>query len=489
MGFKVDTSFLRFLTMGALGARRVSAELRKLGFAPIELERYGTSNKIWATKVKRLRLPDALCIRTGLRVEIRAKSDLKIRMSDALGNPERAWDAGMRDEDLVALVACKDNGNGPEPAEKAVYFKVGALRQAVGTSLLGPAKSASEGAERDRTWPATVPARPGEVVEVNTDKIVVMLSGDDQPNRKQTYTLKGKTPYVKIGDRFQGGSSILAGTPAEMADLTTYLSKVYDPLADVTAANAVDRFAAVKALRFRDDLHSTALSVLESRLDQEGEARVALEAAGSAAAIGSNKGREAIKRVLFEAERSDLSMEAILILSELRDDFARETLLQAVHSNSFEKDERRQAAIWGLGKAGLRSYRDLLPFIANSEENVAFHAIAAFGNDTPREVIRALIQQLLTGNLRGAPAASEALRVIGSALVVEELVAVAKDSNNPSWVIATLGRLDPVMVRRALQGDPLLEILEPMLLMAHGANWLVSEEAITDMAFLLKQTM
>ena len=32
-----------------------------------KLERYSRSNKIWSTKVKRLRLPDLLCVRTGLR--------------------------------------------------------------------------------------------------------------------------------------------------------------------------------------------------------------------------------------------------------------------------------------------------------------------------------------------------------------------------------------------------------------------------------------
>ena len=66
MGFKADTSFLRFLSMGAVGARQTMAQMRKAGFEPIELERYCTSNKIWSTKVKRLRLPDILCVRTGL---------------------------------------------------------------------------------------------------------------------------------------------------------------------------------------------------------------------------------------------------------------------------------------------------------------------------------------------------------------------------------------------------------------------------------------
>lgn len=131
MGFKVDTSFLRFLTMGALGVRRVADELRELGFQPIELERYCASNKIWATKIKRLRMPDLLCVRTGLRVEVRAKSDLKIRMSDAPNNPDRVWDAGCRDEDVVALIACAGSPEGPMPADRAVYFSVRTMRESV----------------------------------------------------------------------------------------------------------------------------------------------------------------------------------------------------------------------------------------------------------------------------------------------------------------------------------------------------------------------
>src|ERR1017187_8277412 len=108
MGFKTDTSFLRFLSMGAMGAHQTMAQLRAAGFEPIELERYCGSNKIWMTKVKRLRLPDVLCVRTGLRIEVRAKSDLKIRMSDAPTNPARTWDAGLRDLGNTILVVEHD---------------------------------------------------------------------------------------------------------------------------------------------------------------------------------------------------------------------------------------------------------------------------------------------------------------------------------------------------------------------------------------------
>ena len=57
MGFKADTSFLRFLSMGAVGVHRTMDRLRDRGFELIELERYSGSNKIWTTKVKRLSRP------------------------------------------------------------------------------------------------------------------------------------------------------------------------------------------------------------------------------------------------------------------------------------------------------------------------------------------------------------------------------------------------------------------------------------------------
>lgn len=490
MGFKVDSSFLRFLTMGARGVHRVCDELRGLGFTPIELERYCGSNKIWATKVKRLRLPDVLCVRTGLRLEVRAKSDLKIRMSDAPNNPDRVWDAGAADQDVVALIACNDGPDGPVPAEHAIYFTVGALRASVDQSKLGAPKSASEGAERDRTWPATVPSRPGHVLSVTDERLVVMMQGDGKAPRRQTYTLNGKHTYVSPGDRFEARITILAGAPEAMADLQPHLQRRYDPLDAMGSNDAVDRYAAVKAIRFRDDLHGQARAALEQFLAAEQEARVALEAAGAAAFLDSAGGQDHIAGVLWGDDAVDLSMETILILTELGTDFARDELVRAAGSEQFRGDERKQAALWGLGKAGLKSYGDLVSYIGDEEENVAFHAIAAFGSDTPANVIAALIERLLTGDPQIAPGASEALRVIGSEEVLRQLTQAAQlNAGVREWALATIGRLPPDMVRAHLQGTPLLDQLAPMLLIADGANWLSGEDAMTDMAFLLKQNI
>lgn len=488
MGFKVDASFLKFLTMGALGARNVISQLSAMGYAPIELERYCTSNKIWATKVKRLRLPDLLCVRTGTRFEVRAKSDLKIRMSDAPSNPDRVWDAGLRDQDIIALIACEDNDGTPVPADHAVYFTVETLRKSVTTSKLGPPKSASEGAERDRTWPSTVPSRPGEVLCVDSQKLLVSMQGDGNPPRRQSYTLNGKIAYVAPGDRFKAKSQMIAGTPSTLADLQAPLTNAYNPIPDLASANEVDRYSAAKAILHRDDLHGPALPALESLLETEAELRVALEAAGTATHLGSAKGQDFVANTLHNNENKQLSMEAIFILTEIGGTFARDHLYAVAGNAALSGDERRQAAIWGLGKIGLKAYDKLLPFIADKEENVAYHAISAFGEDAPDDVIDALIDVLIVGDDIAAPAASEALLVIGSNMALTKLIqAVNSGPARTDWLLATIGRYPPDRVQPELAGSPLLDQLAPMLLVASGANWITLGDAKNDLGFLLKQ--
>jgi hypothetical protein len=492
MGFKTDTSFLRFLSMGARAVHRAMVILAEQGFHPIELERYCGSNKIWATKVKRLRLPDVLCVNTGLRVEVRAKTDLKIRMSDAPQNPARTWDAGNRDDDVVAFVACFDAVDGPEPAQNAVFFTIRSLRDSVEHSKLGPPKSASEGAERDRTWPAVIPSRDGRVLEVTPEKIIVGFNDGEGPARRQTYTLRGKTPYFSHGETFTAETTILAGAPASLADLRLPLRRRYVPLDDLASPAPVDRYAAVKALRFREDPQAQVIPALEDLLERETEDRVALEAAGTAAAFDSELGRDRISQLIWHNEdRPDLRMEAVFILTELGlNPFTRQQLNRIARDPVFEGQEARQAAVWGLGKAGLKCYEDLLAFIDHTDENTALHAIAAFGVDTPQIVIDRLVRDLVAGDPRRAPAASEALRIIGTEDVVRTVISAAQGQPLvPGWLLATLGRLPPERVREQLRDSPLLERVSPMLLLAPGANWLSSDIATADIAFLLKQNL
>ena len=112
--FKSDDSFLRKLAVGAAGTNATINRLRAMGFNPIELERGSTGFKIWKKiKIKRVRVPDILCLNTGTRFESRGKTKLEISMSHSLNDPKRAWDAGMRDDDLVSIVVFDQNDDSP----------------------------------------------------------------------------------------------------------------------------------------------------------------------------------------------------------------------------------------------------------------------------------------------------------------------------------------------------------------------------------------
>lgn len=492
MGFKADTSFLKFLSMGAAGARQVTKLLESSGFQPIELERYCTSNKIWSTKVKRLRLPDLLCVRTGTRIEVRAKSDLKIRMSDAPTNPDRRWNAGMRQDDLSAFIACFDDDGTPRPADEAVFFSFGDLEKTEGVSALGPPKSVSEGAERDRTWPCIVPQRTGIVDSVDKKTITVIMDPDeDRPAaRRQTFQLRGKIAYVSPGDRFKAQASIIAGVPPRRVDIKSYLNNRYDPLADLDSKNAVDRYAAVKSLPYLLDTKKQVVAAIDRRLGIEKEERVLLETAGAGTSLESQKAWDCLASFLRKQERADLRMEAVFILTELRSPGARELLLKIANDTSFSDDEIKQAAVWGLGKAGLKKYADLVSFLGDANRDVVLHAVAAFGDDVDGPVIDQLIADLVSGDGQRAPAASEALRVIGNDVALNALIAAAhQKTGSIDWILATLGRFDANRVRSALEGDALLDRLAPLLLLSATSNWMSEDTVDIDLKFLLKQNL
>ena len=492
MRFKADPSFLRFLTMGARGTKHVIGELEGLGFQPIELERHSTSNKIWSTKIKRFRLPDLLCVKTGLRVEVRAKASLEIRMSHASNNPDRHWDVGLRSEDVVALIACREDNGTPVPTGTASFFGVDALREAMDAKRLSSMKAANEGSEQYLTWPSIVSSRPGTVLECDDERLAVEWGGDGDPSRRHTYGLKGKRSYVRKGQTFVADTAILAGTPASFADLGRYRGQAYLPLEALASDNVIDRYGAAKAIAFRPDVHVAARPLLERMVGTEGDKRLALEVAGAAAALGIRAGMDYIHRALWNEPEAPMQMEAAFITTEVGLQTgaafsADELTAVAADTNRFAGHEIRQAAIWGLGRSGLRAYERIPPFLADADENVALHAIAAFGPDTPGAVVRKLVSGLRDTYHRRAAAHSEALRLIASNDVLHALVE-ASGSRHPSrhWVLATLGRLPESMVREALIGDPLLDEIAPLLLVSSG-GWLSSQESGTSLRFLTEQ--
>jgi hypothetical protein len=147
---------------------------------------------------------------------------------------------------------------------------------------------------------------------------------------------------------------------------------------------------------------------------------------------------------------------------------------------------------WGVGERDFSRcpYVDLLPFLKDAERDVVLHAIAAFGTDTPDLVIDQLIAELLSADKRHAPAASEALRLIGNDAALKQLIAAAEGKNTSiDWILATLGRFPADKVRTALKDNPLLDRLGPLLLLSNTDNWLAEDTADIDLKFLFKQNL
>lgn len=488
MGLKADASFLRFVTMGAIGTRAAIEFLQRDGFQPIEFERYCTSNKIWQTKVKRLRLPDLLCLRTGLRFEVRGKSTLTVKMSHAPNNPERAWDAGLRDEDIAAFLLVVENDDGsftsPYPPE---YFGIGDLRLSEDTARLGPPKSQSEGSERDLEWPTLVPKKRGRVTRVENGRISIFKPGENRPN--YTYTLGARSPYVQAGDVFEAGANIIAGTVGQKAQMHQLRQVNWNPHDLLDSEDKVDRYAAVKALPHVMPDDPRTIPGLRRSMSDDVDDRVRLEAAGSLAKLGVDDGYEHFRAVLVDPGEDYLPMEVVLILSEILDPRASAELLSIAQDQRFLGQEIRQAAVWGLGRTCTRAYNDLVRFLGDDDDDVAYHAICAFGPDTPRAVIDVLVELMQTGEQRFQAAACEVLAKIGNTDVIDTLLGVLqRREQGQEWASATLGRM-PREAIVALTDDPqIVRRLEPLFRLYDG-NWLGSQTSREALDFLNAQVL
>jgi len=380
VGFKSDREFLRNVSIGAIGTRKIAAILTAGGFQVIELERYASSNKIWATKIKRLRVPDLLCLKSGLRVECRAKGDLKITMSHAVNNPERAWDRGLRDTDLVAFIRCWPAGDSWVPSDRVALFRVADMRATQGLAKIERMKSASEGSEIQITWPATVPNKVGTVSEVSDTSVKTVLA----QGRQQTYRLKRETQsgshlltaHVAPGDTFGEGDTIIASCIPALSRPTLPPCGQYDFFADLDSDGAETVYAGVKALGFLPKSAHKSKSRLEHIMDRAQDNRIQLEAATSLARLGYDRGWEAIAHLVTARDTPhDMRMECALILAELPN--ARSiALLKAALTDTTNESELRAAAAWGLAmvSADIRQ-SGLLEHVHDSDELTAVHAI------------------------------------------------------------------------------------------------------------------
>jgi hypothetical protein len=489
VAFKQDEDFLRFITMGASGSATVARYLTGTeGHRMVELERYAMANKIWATKIKRLRLLDLVCLDCGLRVEARAKSKLAIRMSDSEA-PGRAWDGPMRDEDICAFVPW-DAGSAT-PAERPECFTVGAMRAARKHAKLGPRKSASEGAERDLEWPTCVPTLDGAVTDIDyaTGKVKVLTSA----NRCQSYSLRGQVPsfiYVEKGQKYDGREIFLVGSVEPVRSLRCP-GPSWDYAQDLYAVSELDRYVAIKvAGAFADP--ASEVRLVEIAEDDSEDDRVRLEAWASLAKIDPGRYTSRVldtarARTTGERHAMAMAMEATFVLSELRTKEAASALADLARDTRLDP-EARCAAVWGLGVAGANRADLVLGYIADGDDEVALHALAGVGR-LPL-VLLAQVEAMLSGTPREAASAAALLAQQGTPGIRCLVDAATRSGPGATPAAGALGDLTPEQVRGAV-GGKLPRNLEGRLapMWSQRQSWLRARQLATPLQFLERQTI
>jgi hypothetical protein len=485
MGLKSDLDFLRNVSMGAVGSAMVMKDLAASGFSPIELERSCTSNKMWKTRFRRQRVPDLLCVRTGIRFEVRGKGALCIRMSDSPNRPERRWDAGLRGRDVVAIVQIKEDGEEMTAAAEANYFKVADLRSSGLRTRDAGRKVPAQGSEASIEWPCTVPAASGRVSEVTDRHIVAML--DDGKRRR--YRLDGRQPYVRPGDAFIGDQTIIAGIIARKASPAALLRMTWNAWDALRSRDPLDRLGAAKAVPHLTFRRTNAAALLEQALIREKDVRVALELAGALAQIDAPCGFDYLANTLNSAASEEAMLEAVLILSQLKGARPSNALHALATSARFHGREIRQAAAWGLGKHGCAHYRKLIDFIADDDEMVCLHSICALSGKA-ESCADEIIARMMAADEHGAASYSAALEQIGTRAVLERLIDAWRSAAGNPWIPLTVARMPEDMVRGALAGHALFAVIEPLLMYrSRSGNWLSRESTMRDFQFLSRQTV
>jgi hypothetical protein len=481
LAFKTDDSFLEKLTMGAAGSRAVADYLSSRGHNMAELERYTTANKIWAMKVKRLRLPDLFCVRCGLRVEARAKSKLEIKLSDSPSVPGREWHANLRDEDLVGFVKCYLRGGEVEPGSRIELFTVGALRESVSHSHLGPPKSASEGAERDRAWPASVPPRSGKVAAVEPNRVRVEWND----GRRYSYRLTDakRHVYVDSGGNFVGEEQFIIGSVQAPRGLDC-AGQCWDPSSDLGSDEATDQYAAVKALGLAGD-SSICDRLRKIAYSGREDVRIRVEALGALGRLGD---ADAVHRLAEIAASEELPqgmpMEAVFILSELTSDEAA-AALGTIAGNADMDQELRAAAAWGLGASGHKQPARLLQLIGDENDYLAVHAVLAIGTNLDQNTCRQA-GDLLSAGTRQAAAATRVLARQGrtGAKVLAE-VARSGTGSARIWGLRGLGLAGRGVLSEIDLPADTIRLLEPML--ASEDSFIDEEDVLKLLRFVEKQ--
>lgn len=461
MGFKEDADFARFLSMGAVGTEAVRRDLvLRFDHRVIELERYAMANKVWQTKVKRLRLPDLVCLRCGRRAESRAKTKLGIVLSHS-DAPGRAWDGGgMRADDLYSFVAVRDLGDGWVPG-RPIYFLTEDLRATLEYARISDRKAISEGSEMTLTWQAWLATADGTLLGVDeSDRIEYEKVGGRVGRYHHWRAWPARHLYVDPGDAIVGAETLVAGVvPRAPATAIGCPGEIWALEDDLRSADDADRYSAIRAVGV--DRHTELTGAVEEiAVDEEADWRLRIEALAALARLDAERTNELAVPATDQDAPIDQRMEVVFVLTELP---TRESnaVLAAVAADADAPSELRAAAVWGLGQGPCPEPDLVVPFAADRDDFVALHAIAGLPELTAGGV--AHVERWLSADDDRAAAAAGA--VLLRFRRVEELIeAVRRGGRAALWALRALGDIEPAEVMEVLgDGDgSIVEALQPI---------------------------
>lgn len=381
--FKTDESFLEKISIGVIGTQQVFSVLQRQGHKPIELERGSMNYKIWKKiKIKRIRVPDILCVDNGIRVESRAKTKLEISMSHSSSDPDRGWDFGMKETDYVAIVICEKNGSEPVDwiTDNLVQFiSIKALREAEKEQkvIFVKPKGAEEGFEARINWPACIATSKGEIIEI--DKTIKYRT--EEGRIKWVGLTKGGkrlSPLVKIGDKVQPNQILASVVNISQTIPDTIVNSNFF-LANLSSLILSERYAAAKALSYFNE-KKVISSLLNKLTDKDEHIYVKLEVAASLCRLGAD-GYTFIRECLKDTYLQNI-LEAVIVLAEIKTDTANKILCNVLLDESFDPEIRAGAA-WGLGEQQNKSALTSLIASFNSiDKNVKIEAARALGKLT-----------------------------------------------------------------------------------------------------------
>lgn len=349
--FKPDSEFSRNLSIGAACTNATIARLKEMGFNPIELERGAASTKIWKKlKIKGKRVPDILCLDTGLRFESRGKRRLQISMSHSI---ERPWNTDMRDDDWVSIAAFEESSNSPLGWKRIspVYFiEVADLGTAFADGQLvhPPRKSNTRGYEKWIGWPCVVAKQKATVTSV------------DASTMSLTPTSGGAPWIVPLQQRIDEMTMFAQAKPEDIVEANQIVASVVPVYLELPPQPTVDeayynnklsgggfseKYAAAKALRYRG---YTDKSALETCMNERGEhSYVRLEAAATLAVYDDPAGWEFIRKCSTTLVSAEIQLETMIILSGIPGEQSKQLLLE-VEKDTRNHSEIRAGAKWAL---------------------------------------------------------------------------------------------------------------------------------------------